>query len=300
MVLLHYFGLMQGRKESQMHKGKKLSIIVFILSLLGFSQSMLAQDISPQTGTWAIDEEINGKPGRGFQIEVQNDILVLYFYGYEKTGESTYWLAAGKLASGSNELTADLGAYEGGMAFGDPIKDAVYLGSKGSVTIRFNTVASGEICLPDETCKAVRPFNFGYEESASELLGRWLVTVFNNGPNTQTFTVELNFTEVDTPPYPDTIDRVSGTATYLNDSDMAHKGDETRVECSRLIQPNPEPYFCRLVAGADATETYISMMRNALVGRYHNYGGPWDYGDAWVNVIGFRLASGSGRQVIPN
>ena len=69
-----------------MNTGNKLGICVFILLLLGFSQSMRAQDFTPQTGTWVINEEANGEPGRGFQIEVQNDILVLYFYGYEPGG----------------------------------------------------------------------------------------------------------------------------------------------------------------------------------------------------------------------
>jgi len=285
---------MQGRKESQMRKGTKLSIFILIVSLLEISQTILAQDISPQVGTWVIDEENNGKPGRGFQIDVQNDIQVLYFYGYNDVGKPMWWLATEKLRSGRNEIRAELEEYQGGMAFGDPVKPAFFLGSNGYVTVRFSAADKGEICLNDGPCKAISTFNFGYEENASALLGQWLVTVFNNGPSTQTFTVELNFTEVDKPPFPDTIDRVSGTATYRNDSDMAHQGDETRVECSRLIQPNPEPYFCRLVAEADATETYITVTRNALVGRYLNYGGPW------VNVIGFRLTSGSGRQAIPN
>ena len=59
-----------------MNTGKKLGICVFILLLLGFSQSMRAQDFTPQTGTWVINEEANGEPGRGFQIEVQNDMAM--------------------------------------------------------------------------------------------------------------------------------------------------------------------------------------------------------------------------------
>lgn len=134
----------------------------------------MAMDFTPQVGTWAIDEEVNGEPGRGFQIDVQNDVLVLYFYGYEPTGESTYWLAAGKFAKGSNELTMDLGAYEGGMAFGDPFKNATYLGPRGQVTVRFDGITYGEICLPSESCKAISAFNFGYSDSAEAVLGGWV------------------------------------------------------------------------------------------------------------------------------
>ena len=103
-----------------MNTGKKLGIFVFILLLLGFSQSMRAQDFTPQTGAWVINEEANGEPGRGFQIEVQNDILVLYFYGYEAAGDSAFWLATGAFQPGSNEITADLGEYQGGMGVWRP------------------------------------------------------------------------------------------------------------------------------------------------------------------------------------
>jgi len=273
-----------------MRKRRELGIFAVVVLLLGLSPPLRAQDISPQSGTWVIDEERTGKPGRGFQIEVQNDILVLYFYGYEGTGSSAYWLAAGTLAPGSNEFSADLGAYERGMAFGDPAKDAVHLGSRGRVTIRFHAFDRGEICLPDEPCKAISAFNFGYDESASALLGRWLVTIF---AGERAFTVELEFTQLHEP-YPGDIDRVSGTATSLTDSEFSDAGAKTSVECSRLLRPDPEPYFCRLDARIDGTETFLTVTRNALVGRYHLYGGPW------VEVIGFRLASGSGRQLIPN
>jgi hypothetical protein len=65
-------------KEWRMYSGKRTSIAVLVLSLLAFAQPLLALNgLTPQIGTWAITEEISGKPGRGFQIDVQNDILVL-------------------------------------------------------------------------------------------------------------------------------------------------------------------------------------------------------------------------------
>ena len=87
---------------------------------------MRAQDFTPQTGTWVInDSEANGElldadcPDRS----AKSFILVLYFYGYETAGDSAFWLAAGAFQPGSNEITADLGEYQGGMGFGDPMQN---------------------------------------------------------------------------------------------------------------------------------------------------------------------------------
>lgn len=277
-----------------MYTGIKSGVFVLALSLLGFSQSMFALDISPHIGTWAIDEEVNGKPGRGFQIDVQNDILVLYFYGYEETGESTFWLAAGKIPVGSNEVTADLGAYEGGMAFGDPIKNAVYLGSRGQVTIRFEGFRWGEICLPNEACKAISAFNFGFENSASELLGTWLVhtvkhsTGANNG-------LTVTFNDVYDPPDPGVIDRADGYTTLSNDDGTQVSAN---VSCEKLVEPgeNGYAYSCTIVTDDEVRRFAMSTSRNAFMGKYYHVSDSAYEG----SIFGYRLKTGAGRLVLPD
>jgi hypothetical protein len=65
------FGIGQGWQESWMNTRNKAAIFVLIFSSLGFSRPTLAvKTVSPQIGTFAIDEEENGKPGRGFQISL--------------------------------------------------------------------------------------------------------------------------------------------------------------------------------------------------------------------------------------
>lgn len=263
-----------------MHKGNKLSSIILIFSLLGLSQSLLAQDKSPQVGTWAITEEINGKPGRGFQVDVQNDIVVLYFYGYADTGESTFWLASGRLAKGSNTLTADLGAYKGGMAFGDSVKNAVYLGGRGQVTITFDDFTSGEICLPDEPCKPISAFNFGYEESASELLGSWVVIGSSTECECSTVTY-FDFTQVIASSDPAVIDSVSGIVWWPG---------RFPIVCDRLVQPNPEPYSCAVGSSDDDYTEHFVVTRNGLVGR----------SDTGASLVGWRVRTASGRELRPD
>jgi hypothetical protein len=286
------FGVEHGCKEFWMKTRKNLGIFLLIFSLLGFSLPTLAvKTVTPQIGTWAIDEEVNGKPGRGFQIDVQNDVLVLYFYGYEQTGESTYWLAAGRIPDGSDELTADLGEYEGGMAFGDPIKNATYLGSRGKLTIRFTNRNEGEICLPNESCKTISPFNFGFEKSASDLLGSWLV-IGSPPQSSVAEAYEFVFDKVVAPTRPGELDHAVGRAVF-NINGAAVVVD---IVCDRLFNPEPWEYFCKAGAGSESREMYVNLERNGFTGSYRD---PVN-GDITGPVFGFRSGSARGRVTLPN
>jgi len=278
-------------EEFQMRNRRTLSVAVLIVTLLAFPPELLAtKTIAPQIGTWAIDEEVDGKPGRGFQMDVQNDVLVLYFYGYEPTGRSSFWLAAGRLAAGSDVLTADLGEYAGGMAFGDPRKSATYLGSRGTVTIRFVDRDHGEICLPGEACKAISAFNFGYEQNASELLGGWLVYGDPPGasvPEASEFAIDR--VEAATRP--------GATERALGRSRLSIGGAPVVVDlsCDRLVDGGEWEFFCRVGAGP-AQEMYLSVDRNGFTGRYYDRAQNATAG----NVYGFRSTTPAGRVVLPN
>jgi hypothetical protein len=275
-----------------MVNAKTLCSAVFVGTLSVLSPLAFAQDsVSPQVGTWVIDEEVTGKPGRGFQIDVQNDTLLLYFYGYEETGEGTFWLAAGKLAPGSSELTADLGAYEGGMAFGDPPKDAVYLGPRGQVTLRFSSFVVGEICLPEEPCKDISAFNVGYHDDASQLLGGWIVNAVNDVTGEPT-TYTIEFLEVTGSSNPAVVNSVVGDAEVFLDGALR----QADVICDWLLSPLSWPFSCRMTLDGEVQRFRLLMLRNALAGEYYDEGGVTIEGE----LIGFRLLTSSGRVVIPN
>lgn len=274
-----------------------LKIAAVLLPLAAIATAAEARDYTPQVGTWAIDQENNGKPGRGFQMDVQNDVLVLYFYGYEKTGESTYWLAAGKLNPGFNEVTMDLGTYEGGMAFGDAFKNATYLGADGTVTIRFNSNVSGEICLPTESCKAISAFNFGYNPSAQSLLGTWMVSLTEPGTHGTSGAegVTFVFDQLIDLNLPGVEDQAKGAAYFLETSssgvDQTVRAD---VECSRIVVPAPPFYNCTAKApGVNAVPFQIDVERNVLTGVLKD-----PQGD--LEITGFRVHSATGREVLPN
>jgi hypothetical protein len=71
--------------------------------------------VTPQNGAWSIDPENNGQPGRGFQLETQNSVLVLTFYGYDNTGNSTFYLMSAPIVNST--ASGDLGQYTGVISF---------------------------------------------------------------------------------------------------------------------------------------------------------------------------------------
>lgn len=267
--------------------------ISILLASLAVPQIVLAQDISPHPGLWGIDEENNGKPGRGFQLDVQNDVMVLTFYGYEQSGASSFWLATGSFEKGSNEITMDLGEFEGGMAFGDSFKNATYLGSKGEVTIRFTGLGVGEICLPNESCKAISWFNFGYENSASALLGAWLVHSLH-GYTRDLESLEFDFLEVAASSDPNVVDRATGDAVIARGG-VISVGD---VVCDKLVDETEWQYFCRVQNLGDVPDFSFNFnnRRNAFYGWYYGASEAEPEGE----LFGFRLQTGSARNVMPN
>lgn len=114
---------------------------------------------TPDTGLWIIDAENNGQPGRGLQIEVQNNTLVMTFYGYLPSGAAQWYLAAGALNGSSFSGSPE--RFAGGTAFGQPHVPAQAVGSAGTVTMSFTDSSHGTITLPGESAKAFSRLQFG-------------------------------------------------------------------------------------------------------------------------------------------
>jgi hypothetical protein len=273
----------------------KLRGVVFTLLLAmtcWASPGVQARDVAPQPGIWAIAEENNGSPGRGFQIDVQNDVLVLNFYGYTPSGSARWWLAAGTFRPGFNSLTMDLGAYEGGMTFGDPRKNAAYLGSEGTVRVSFSSPVSGEICLPGEACKSIIPLNFGWGNDARELIGTWHVVGRDAGPGGPLVAYEFNFDPLDAISRPDVIDSVNAKAKWT----AGGTSFDASFVCEKPRNPGAWQYECAMRAGFESMRLVFSVSRNGLRGEMRDETGAMLLG----TLTGFRVESENGRQLVPN
>ncbi len=115
--------------------------------------------VSPTLGLWVINAENNGQPGRGFTLEEEGGMLVITVYGYDATGQSTFYQAAGYM-SGQSYVNM-LSYYSGGMSFGGANKSATLAGQSGYARIAFTDANNGTITFPGESPKAISKFNWG-------------------------------------------------------------------------------------------------------------------------------------------
>lgn len=146
-------------------------IVKKILFLLCVLLSSTAHAFMPQAGTWAVTSEINGLPGRGIALDVQNNIFALQIYAYESSGQPTFYLASGVLSN--NAGVADLQRFKGGRYFGSAAQSGTLDKVVGQVRLRFTSGVTGFIQFPDEGEVAISRFNFGYGAVPSSLFGIW-------------------------------------------------------------------------------------------------------------------------------
>jgi hypothetical protein len=150
-----------------------------IAGLIAWSISLAASAFMPASGMWQFDSESSGQPGRGFELDVQNEIVFLAYYGYRADGSSLFYVASGQIAN--NTFTADLLNAQGGTALGGEYKPAALAASPGKVVLSFTSGTHGTIALPGESAKAISKYSFGYTDGPDGLLGTWLFTMIANG-----------------------------------------------------------------------------------------------------------------------
>ncbi len=151
-----------------------------------------ANAFMPSTGAWTIDAESgSGAPGRGFTLEVENETVLLTYYGYRPDGTGTWYLAVGPIVN--NVFKANLTEFAGGAVIGSGYRAAASLGnSPGQVSIDFSSGLKGVITFPGEGPKAVSKFGFGYGNGPSGLLGTYLFAYVTPSGNIYTSTYRLS------------------------------------------------------------------------------------------------------------
>lgn len=126
----------------------------------------------PAPGVWIVDAESNGQPGRGFQIDVENEYMVFYYNGYRADGSSLFYVAIGQIQN--NQFVAPLTEYKGGTPIGAAYRPATASGSPGNVGITFTNGTRGVVTFPGEAPKTISKLSFGYPATQDGLMGGYL------------------------------------------------------------------------------------------------------------------------------
>jgi len=143
-----------------------------------------ANAFMPQNGLWAVPAEVNGEPGRGFIVDVENNTMFLTVFTYDSDGRPTFYTSGGTVQPsetnpGEHVYTGTLQYSQNGpglAATGDVSSGTIDPArSPGDVTLRFTGTGTGFIRFPGGSADLpVARFNYGYTEAkADNLLGAW-------------------------------------------------------------------------------------------------------------------------------
>ena len=138
------------------------SIAVLLAASTALLAPITAQALQPESGMWAVNGEVTGKPGRGLQIDAQGgrNLIVTYF-GYREDGSSMFLQASGPRQD-DGTFTAELVEFQGGKALGAPVRDGQVRKVVGSISIAFYTATTASVTLPGEA--PARMTRFQYED----------------------------------------------------------------------------------------------------------------------------------------
>ncbi len=181
------------------------NILVFVGLLLtvGYSNAQSGPELpcpgcqqeyvkpTPYEGSWFNPEQ----SGSGFLIEVENDKLLGYYFGYDEAGEPIWALFDGQLQDAADEgglwkVNSTLGKYKGGNCINCDYKPPSEIEEIGDIEIIFNRHAHASFSINGGDVQNIVPLYFGFETSnhfeeqtsfpIPELEGWWTVFVKEN------------------------------------------------------------------------------------------------------------------------
>ncbi|MEG0973188.1 MAG: hypothetical protein RSD57_00735 [Comamonas sp.] len=156
----------------------------------------------PSNGTWMVANEIDGKPGRGIAIDVQQGLAIAQVFNYSGIGRSTFHM--GSDAYGMQETTLTLNRYEGGRAIGGAPASAMLLDSAGEMYLGFyqqddktkrGTRVSGVVQFPRERFAPIVRLALEPQDTITDrMAGQWLLRfqASQGGAGTVSRLVHLN------------------------------------------------------------------------------------------------------------
>lgn len=126
--------------------------------------------ITPENGWWWNPQE----SGRGFNIETQNQTVLIAAFVYDEGGLPIWYSGVGELKDSA--VTATLMRSEGGQCIGCTYTSPFSSDRASSVTIKFSSPTEARLTWPGGTIN-IKRFNFALGKGLKRLLGEWVITV---------------------------------------------------------------------------------------------------------------------------
>lgn len=124
----------------------------------------------PATGLWARP----GDGGRGFNIDIQGETMIVTTFIYEQDGDPIWYLSSGTYNHRTARFQSTYDSYSGGQCFGCPAYTPdVHSGAAGTMTIQFHDNQHATLSTPAGSIE-IEKFNYGFPSLTSALYGEWI------------------------------------------------------------------------------------------------------------------------------
>lgn len=161
--------------------------LVFGIAILSFPIS--ASAFTPRTGHWYNANE----SGSGYNIDIQDGVLVVTIFSYKTNGDSEWYIASGPMSGGQSVFTGTLLTVRGGQCISCGYVAPTSTNNNGTITINFTSETAATVSLPGGRVTSIAPFNFGFGTPPQALLGEWVYVENIGGAN---FADRYQFTTV--------------------------------------------------------------------------------------------------------
>lgn len=153
-------------------------VVAFLASLMALCSSVSAGTVGgPTMGLWFNPQE----SGRGYDIDLQGDTMIVTTYIYETSGDPIWYLSSGTYDHATGVFQSTYDSYSGGQCFGCPYQaPAVQIGAAGPITINFHTNQSATLTYPGGTTEIVK-FAYGFPTRTDVLYGEWALSYETGG-----------------------------------------------------------------------------------------------------------------------
>jgi len=166
----------------------------WIIAAMLFVFAVGAAAFQPRTGHWYDSTA----PGRGFNFDIQNGILVMTVYTYDSAGNAQWYLSAGPMTNAQHSYTGTLDKYVNGQCIVCSYRPAQQVGNDGAVFLNFSNETTATITFPGGLTSVIHPFDFGYGDPPNGLKGEWIF-VYDIIQGSTTFAERFDLTTVSTP-----------------------------------------------------------------------------------------------------
>ncbi len=154
-----------------------IRVLALSASFVALAHSAAAATVGgPTMGLWWNADE----SGRGYEIDLQGDTMIVTTYVYESSGDPIWYLSSGTYDHDTGVFQSTYDIFANGQCFGCPYAAPDHTGDAGPITITFHTNQTATLTYPGGSTDIVK-FQYGYPTRTEVLYGEWAFTYETGG-----------------------------------------------------------------------------------------------------------------------